>query len=43
MSILFLEEILKAIKNLTLSVKYEKPANLLVPEETFAGRTALNM
>ncbi|VDI17064.1 Hypothetical predicted protein [Mytilus galloprovincialis] len=30
------EEILKAIRNLTLSVKYEKPANLLVPEETFA-------
>ncbi|XP_052086622.1 uncharacterized protein LOC127723947 [Mytilus californianus] len=29
-------EILRAIQNLTLSVKYEKPANLLVPENTCA-------
>ncbi|CAC5417732.1 unnamed protein product [Mytilus coruscus] len=29
-------EILRAIQNLTLSVKYEKPANLLVPVETYA-------
>lgn len=43
LSILFLGEILRAIENLTLSVKYERPANVLVPEETFAGRTALNM
>ncbi|XP_052086378.1 uncharacterized protein LOC127723680 isoform X2 [Mytilus californianus] len=27
-------EILRAIQNLTLSVKYERPVNLLVPEET---------
>ncbi|CAC5417726.1 unnamed protein product [Mytilus coruscus] len=29
-------EILRAIQNLTLSLKYERPANLLVPEETGA-------